>query len=79
MSDRRDEALLRRIRHELDHSVESLDGETRSRLAAEDALPSMDFLEFLGEWEDEDGAWVDSQMKAAAGEEQSQQEVGDNN
>ena len=47
-------------------------------LAAEDAMPSMDFLEFLGEWEDEDGTWVDSQMKAAAGEEQSRQEVSDN-
>ena len=34
MTEDRDEALLRRIRQQLDHSVESLDGETRSRLTS---------------------------------------------
>ena len=34
MTEGRDEALLQKIRQELDRSVESLDGETRSRLSS---------------------------------------------
>ena len=34
MTDKQDEELLRRIRRELDQSVASLDGETRSRLSS---------------------------------------------
>lgn len=45
--------------------------------AAEDASPSMDFLEFLGEWEDADGTWMDSQIKAVGAEEPAQQEIRD--
>ncbi len=33
--------------------------ETQDPAAEETELPSMDFLEFLGEWETEDGGWVD--------------------
>lgn len=45
MTDRGDETLLRRIQHELEHSVQSLDDATRSRLAAArhralDAVPA---------------------------------------
>ena len=35
---------------------------TSSLLAEEqnnDALPTIEFLEFLGEWESDDGAWID--------------------
>lgn len=28
-------------------------------LLAEEQMPSMDFLEYLGEWETEDGEWID--------------------
>lgn len=48
--------------------------------SADDTMPSMAFLEFLGEWESADGEWMDSQIRTTAVEEQEQreQEVGDN-
>jgi hypothetical protein len=48
--------------------------------SADDTMPSMAFLEFLGEWESADGEWMDSQIRATAAEEQEQQEqeVSDN-
>ena len=47
-------------------------------LAAEDALPSMGLLEFLGEWEDDDGTWIDSQMEGATDAGDSRPEGRDN-
>ena len=45
--------------------------------AAEDAMPSMDFLEFLGEWGNEDGDWIDAQIQTTPDGQQSQREVHD--
>jgi hypothetical protein len=44
---------------------------------ADDTVPSMAFLEFLGEYENTDGEWIDSQIQATADEEQERQEVRD--
>ena len=45
--------------------------------SADDAMPSMAFLEFLGEWESADGEWMDSQIQTTPEEAQEQQEVRD--
>jgi hypothetical protein len=45
--------------------------------SADNTMPSMAFLEFLGEWESVDGEWMDSQLQTTAEEEQEQQEVRD--
>lgn len=39
--------------------ISSLCAEERTDDAQQTAIPSIDFLEFLGEWETEQGEWID--------------------
>jgi hypothetical protein len=43
--------------------------------ASDDNQPSMEFLEFLGEWETEDGEWVDPQILESMDAEQQAEEA----
>ena len=43
--------------------------------AQEQEAPALEFLEFLGEWSEEDQAWLDSQEQADAETKQAQTEV----
>jgi hypothetical protein len=50
---------------------------TNTALAQEEAPPSMELLEFLGEWGDTDAAWIEQELDGAAvlaGEAQSNEE-----
>lgn len=40
-------------------SISSLCAEERISDAQQTTIPSIDFLEFLGEWETEQGEWID--------------------
>jgi len=53
---------------------------TNTASAQEEAPPSMELLEFLGEWGDEDAAWIEQQLDGAAllaGEAQTNEESND--
>ena len=42
--------------------------------SAEESIPSMEFLEFLGEWETDDSEWMDAQIRAVSNERDMQQQ-----
>lgn len=49
-------------------------------LAQEESPPSMELLEFLGEWEEEDTGWIDRQLSGlieVAGEAEANEESDD--
>lgn len=42
--------------------------------SAEESMPSMEFLEFLAEWETDDSEWMDAQIQAVSNESGAQQQ-----
>ena len=41
---------------------------------AQEPMPSMEFLEFLAEWETDDSEWMDAQIQAVSNESGTQQQ-----